>query len=75
MVFFLISFQVWIGPGLAHVEIGTTGMFMILTLLPVEPLLVKVVVNIYQHWALPSFIAGKFLLVPFIKEVSFYVQI
>jgi len=53
-----------IGPGIVYLMFDSffgSGVF-IQSLIPVEPMVQKLVHNIYVHWAVPNFIAKFFML-------------
>ena len=61
-----------IGPGIFHIEFE--GMLLILNLLPVEPLLIKVVTSIYKRWTIPSLLSGL-ASISFMNEVCVIARI
>ena len=65
-MFLWFLFQIQIGPSIVHVEVA--GMLVIMNLMPVEPLVIKLVANVYKHWAIPNIVARAVLLT-FMDEV------
>ena len=61
-----------IAPGIFHIEFE--GMLLILNLLPVEPLLIKVVTSIYKRWTIPSLLSGL-ASISFMNEVCVIARI
>ena len=60
-----------IGPGIVYVTMDTVfgKSVLIQSLLPVEPMVQKVVHNLYMNWTVPSIIA-KFILIGEVMQVS-----
>ena len=63
VVILVAIFLLQIGPGIVYLEFESfvgRGVF-IQSLTPVEPMVQKLVHNIYMHWAVPNFIAKFFM--------------